>query len=64
MEEIRIKIYDNIPYHIVMEIIGNLLHEEIGEESSHIIFDYDHDGIHYVVEYKKIKLKHFEIWIK
>lgn len=64
MEEIRIKIHDNIPYDIVFNTIRDLLFDEIAEEdtfdrwacSSHAL-DYK-----FMVSYKKGKTKTFEAW--
>lgn len=64
MEEIRIKIHDELPYDIVFNTIRDLLFDEIAEEdtfdrwtcSSHAL-DYK-----FMVSYKKGKTKTFEVW--
>lgn len=39
MEEIRIKIHDELPYDIVFDTIRDLLIDEIGEEDTLIVWE-------------------------
>ena len=64
MEELRIKIHDNIPYDIVFNTIRDLLFDEIGEEDTLIVWELSPQSLDfkYKVVYRKGKTKLFEVW--
>lgn len=64
MEEIRIKIQDNIPYDIVFNAIRDLLFDRIGEEDTFGKWICSSPAIDYkfMVYYRKGKTKTFEVW--
>lgn len=64
MEEIRIKIHDNIPYNIVFETIRDLLFDSIGEEDTFSRWKCSSPALEYkfMVSYRKGKTKTFEAW--
>lgn len=62
MEEIRIKIHDELPYYDVLETIEELLSNEIGEEDRKAAYTCPKDDYTIGVCYKKGKTKLFEVW--
>ena len=47
MEEIRIKIHDELPYDIVFGAIRDLLFDQIGEEDTFLIFHFSPPALDY-----------------
>ena len=64
MEEIRIKIHDNLPYGIVFNTIRDSLFDEIGQEDSFLVWEISTQALDfkYKVVYRKGKTKTFEVW--
>lgn len=64
MEEIRIKIHDELPYDIVFDTIRDLLFDEIGEEDTFERWNCSSPELDYkfMVSYRKGKTKLFEVW--
>ena len=64
MEEIRIKIHDELPYDIVFGAIRDLLFDQIGEEDTFLTFHFSPPALDYKMQiiYTKRKLKIFEAW--
>lgn len=64
MEEIRIKIHDDLPYDLIFNTIRDLLLDDIGEEDESVSWNVTVPALDckYKVTYKKGKTKRFEVW--
>lgn len=63
MEEIRIKIYDELPYDLVFNTIRDLLFDDIGEEDKLVVWNFTVPALNckFKVTYRKGKTKRFEV---
>ena len=64
MEEIRIKIHDELPYDIVFDTIRDLLFDDIGKEDTFKRWKCSHSSLdfEYMIFYKKSATKVFIAW--